>query len=116
MIPEAWNTLAVVGGAALTAVGAWAAARVGTAKAETEATSAKTAAEEAARLSAPTGNGFAGHVLGSLEQLTTSIHDVVEAIDRIERRQTADAVAGRKTAELLGQHLNDHARSGLVQT
>lgn len=97
MSGEAWGALATIGGAAATAVGLWAAAKVGR---------AQKAAEEARELARPTGNGFAADVLQRLE-------DLARALDRVERRQDAEAVAGRKTAELLGQHLADHSRAAL---
>lgn len=48
-------------------------------------------------LAEPTGNGFAARV--------------TEALARIERQQQTDSVTARKAAELLAEHLGDHARA-----
>lgn len=92
--PEAWGTIGGIGGAIAAATGTWAAAKAGGAKA---------AAQDAARLSAPTSNGFAGDVRAALD-------DLRHAVARIEHRQLAGEVAARKTGELLAEHLHDHAR------
>ena len=102
--PEAWTAIGVGISAVAAALSAVAVARINATKtdvgeAKQQASEANSAAVEARELSRPTSNGFAEHMRA--------------ALDRIERRQEAEAVASRKAAELLAEHLHDHARAGI---
>lgn len=88
--PEAW---AVIG----TSVATFGGVLVAIITTRRNASKTQAAVEEVRTLAEPTGNGFAARV--------------TEALNRIERRQEQDAVAARKAAELLAEHLSDHARA-----
>lgn len=60
--------------------------------------------EHVRELAEPTGNGFARRVTEALAELQ-------RGQARIERRQETDGVVARKAAELLAEHLGDHARA-----
>lgn len=111
MSDAAWAAIAAVLSALALAVSTLGVARinatktdVGAAKqqaaaANTAAVAANSAAVQARDYAAPTGaNGFVEHMKA--------------ALDRIERRQEAETIANRKVAELLAEHLGDHARAG----
>jgi len=99
---EAWAAIAAIVGSLSLALSGVTIARINATKsdvgdAKDQAAAANTAAVQARDYAAPTGaNGFVEHMKASLA--------------RIERRQEAEAVANRKVAELLAEHLADHAR------
>jgi hypothetical protein len=88
--PEAWGAV----GIGVTTVGSVVVAHLRT-KAELRQQAAQV--ERVRVLAEPTGNGWAT--------------DMKSALARIERRQEQDSVAARKAAELLAEHLHDHARA-----
>lgn len=91
---DAWTTL----GAAVTTLGGVAIAHLSTRRVVAKNGEA---IEQVRRLSEPTGNGFAGRTIGSLERLEASMI-------RIEEAQTS-------TEQALVVHLGDHARAGMSE-
>lgn len=99
--PDAW---AAVGIAIATTGSTVAAVWIAHIKTSRQASSIAAHVEDVRQLALPTGNGFAREVTEALDELK-------RGQERIERRQETDAVTARKAAELLAQHLGDHARA-----